>query len=1372
MSISALKESDPNTRKIQEIFEDFDIYQKNIVEQIRKENNHISNNTSDDSVFNARLGPLEAKKYGFVDELLTNRILNKDNSEYSKGPDYQTIHDAEYIINNHKNSLLEGIYEKYDQYAEHLVKNSNYLKNLSQPYNHKRSKEFFDSEKLYTSKCIEKYHQYKNLIGYKGDKYFRKEALSRIEKGASYPILTINGMNLIDANDAGLISIEKDNGHSVIKFEEENLFTDRRNLFLEDVHKLRLAYSAGIIKNRKEYLSMVKNSYIEHKEKKNKQEKLDKLQEIFEQSPDKTIKKETGSHYIEKKFPQIKNEFEKIEIKEKIKNIVEISIEKIDLSATLNLDRESNPEQQKTIELKMSEKQNDVVKLENEQKNIEKSINKLHEELAKTESMTQDELHILNQPISEDIKDIWQQTIRTKQFNFNLIYKRLFNKQKIYNQEIEQIHDSQSSLSDQIEVHKNIFEKNRIKLNELKKSIDDDKMFILSEVIIDLKNSITQNIVDKESEGNISPYEKTGIELYVIDELSNNYKKQQNKLNEINILSNCKKTLQSKMKSFISPDQYEKIGSLFEIGKTIGEYCLDERKKLTNIKKLEKFFETFDYQDYYLLSTTIKDINSRNFLAKISDLYSIISHNKSADMAYMSKNIISGIKETIDNSDNKAKKITFMSFEKSELNEEDTRYFIEKMVPRFINSRNFQKAESDMILNIRQQISTDKIADLDKAIIENLQSRFDDKEDLAYNFYNNTDHPTEGYKLSLLNKILDKAKIEKYFEIPDANLTLEEINKSLELFADSENISPDNLNNLFSKFNLIATHITPGSEDIIKSGGFIATSVRNVCNNRHFTDKTQLHASFGFHNTLNSVYGNLNNSSSKKLVHERNSGRPTFTSESYPSTFLVSSPLSWMTEKNKAIYEDLSNWDGKKINDVPIRGASTFDNSGKRNVPEEHIFKIDKMVLFAPSGLKIDESTGAISNQFTETEWKQNMILGKDNLWRDKHGIIHEKPDKFAITSEEYFQNIAEKSSNKPKYIHFYKKPEDLENINLLNHLLDWKKQKNISNIPNYKNFNLLMSVLRKKELYLRDKATISPSSVKDVEVEYSKHNSHMQEGWGNYYQYEYKKEEKLTLNQKINDSINNSISLTTFRNYQEIYDQNVHGGNTPGGHYKINEVLYDKEYYLKFANSPDEESRLWNEQLTDNIYRKLGIDVPETEIVNFQDAKGDIKLARASHWIERSNTVDQTKFNQGFLADCLLANWDANLNKIEGKDGKVYRIDNGGSLLFRARGERKKLSRDFDSTNDQENYGILWEDRVPEIDSMRNRGIYNGLTRVDIESQISNIEQNLTNDDIERLTYTVKMELNDRKLLQDIICKRRNYLINNKQQILAKFPE
>lgn len=120
------------------------------------------------------------------------------------------------------------------------------------------------------------------------------------------------------------------------------------------------------------------------------------------------------------------------------------------------------------------------------------------------------------------------------------------------------------------------------------------------------------------------------------------------------------------------------------------------------------------------------------------------------------------------------------------------------------------------------------------------------------------------------------------------------------------------------------------------------------------------------------------------------------------------------------------------------------------------------------------------------------------------------------------------------------------------------------------------------------------------------------------------------------------------------------------------------EKFYVK---TPKTESHVQSEVLANKLYTAFGVGAPEVAQVSY---KG--KPATSSKMIESSGESVLAKMKEdpefrkevqkGFAIDALLGNWDvagASLdNIIVGKDGKPYRIDNGGSLNYRAQGAKK----------------------------------------------------------------------------------------------------
>ncbi|MDO8302737.1 MAG: hypothetical protein Q7T18_05820, partial [Sedimentisphaerales bacterium] len=117
-----------------------------------------------------------------------------------------------------------------------------------------------------------------------------------------------------------------------------------------------------------------------------------------------------------------------------------------------------------------------------------------------------------------------------------------------------------------------------------------------------------------------------------------------------------------------------------------------------------------------------------------------------------------------------------------------------------------------------------------------------------------------------------------------------------------------------------------------------------------------------------------------------------------------------------------------------------------------------------------------------------------------------------------------------------------------------------------------------------------------------------------------------------------------------------------------------------------------------------------------------------------------------GFIVDALLANWDImkSDNTLMSK-GMLYRIDNGGALLFRAQGERKAMAE--------------FSGKVGELETMRHA--YHGLTKEDIDTQVAFMKERFTNETIDRLVDSVRLPGTDRDFLKRVLRERRDYIVN-----------
>ncbi|MFS8159090.1 MAG: hypothetical protein ACMG6E_02540 [Candidatus Roizmanbacteria bacterium] len=199
--------------------------------------------------------------------------------------------------------------------------------------------------------------------------------------------------------------------------------------------------------------------------------------------------------------------------------------------------------------------------------------------------------------------------------------------------------------------------------------------------------------------------------------------------------------------------------------------------------------------------------------------------------------------------------------------------------------------------------------------------------------------------------------------------------------------------------------------------------------------------------------------------------------------------------------------------------------------------------------------------------------------------------------------------------------------------------------------------------------------------------------------------------------------------------------GSSPGGIYELSS---GEKYYVKFSGQ-ESDDRIWNEYLAEEVYKTLKIAIPETIMVSING-----EIGHASKFLEENGHLDLNELKHGFVADCLLANWDIvshlgdEARNVLMHDSVLYRIDNGGALLFRARGERK-INEAFNGT-------------VAELETMK--GSYPGLTEMDILSQSEMLKMVLTDQKIDELVESVNLIDEDGLYLKDILKRRRDFTL------------
>ncbi|KKS44455.1 MAG: hypothetical protein UV48_C0001G0031 [Candidatus Azambacteria bacterium GW2011_GWA2_42_9] len=230
--------------------------------------------------------------------------------------------------------------------------------------------------------------------------------------------------------------------------------------------------------------------------------------------------------------------------------------------------------------------------------------------------------------------------------------------------------------------------------------------------------------------------------------------------------------------------------------------------------------------------------------------------------------------------------------------------------------------------------------------------------------------------------------------------------------------------------------------------------------------------------------------------------------------------------------------------------------------------------------------------------------------------------------------------------------------------------------------------------------------------------------------------------------TLQGALDSTTENIYHKI-DQQL--GTNEGGWYENNKTR--ERFYIKFYKNPD-QARI--EYIANAIYKKLGIRAVESTLLDM-----DGKFAIASKEIpgggQSSYREEQAKspdIRSGFLADTYLANWDVvGLvfdNIMKDANGNMYRVDNGGSLNFRAQGGLK----DF-LPND-----------IPELKNMLNPDfsagqVFAGITEEELKSQAEHLVQDLSDGDIEEIVKQSGLDEEKAKILKQALVGRKRFLIN-----------
>ena len=223
--------------------------------------------------------------------------------------------------------------------------------------------------------------------------------------------------------------------------------------------------------------------------------------------------------------------------------------------------------------------------------------------------------------------------------------------------------------------------------------------------------------------------------------------------------------------------------------------------------------------------------------------------------------------------------------------------------------------------------------------------------------------------------------------------------------------------------------------------------------------------------------------------------------------------------------------------------------------------------------------------------------------------------------------------------------------------------------------------------------------------------------------------------------------------------------GSNPGGTYRDPDGV---DWYLKKISSEDNAT---NELLANALYRRAGVRVPEMKRVHID---GENYLASKIVPNLKSNKPVVTKkvtlpngsvgvaddIADGFAMDAWLANWDvvglSHDNLLIDDLGRAWRIDQGGSMMFRAQGGSKSH---------------LFKAEVGELDTLRGIGVNNPaaksvfghMTDAQIASSIDRVA--IMSDDV------IRAVVNEVVGGKDVVLADRyiNVLIQRRDNLMGK---
>lgn len=171
-------------------------------------------------------------------------------------------------------------------------------------------------------------------------------------------------------------------------------------------------------------------------------------------------------------------------------------------------------------------------------------------------------------------------------------------------------------------------------------------------------------------------------------------------------------------------------------------------------------------------------------------------------------------------------------------------------------------------------------------------------------------------------------------------------------------------------------------------------------------------------------------------------------------------------------------------------------------------------------------------------------------------------------------------------------------------------------------------------------------------------------------------------------------------------------GGSNDGALYE--NATNGERWYVK---TPATEDHARNEVLAAQLYRAAGVDVPDVVLAT---RNGKVSVAsKIVDGLEKTGPgqLRDAGAGRGFAVDAWLSNWDVvglSYDNMLVRDGKAFRLDTGGAMVFRAQGA-KKLDHQF-----------LASKSVGELDDLRKAAINPQASSVFADLQVDELVEGM----------------------------------------------